>query len=444
MIKRVLRVATYQFRTTFGRRWGAYLALVLLVGLVGGVAMGAVAGARRTQSSFPVYLASTNPSDVQFFTEFAPSTNIAYSASIDRAVARIPYVKRSANVIGFDGTLQPLEPISKDGVPGEAPPAFEGGLNGEYLSVDHVTLVRGRMADPNRDDEFVMSAGGAADMGLHIGSTLPVGFYTDSQADSPTFAGYPADQPYVSVKLKLVGLIEASQQVIQDDDAALGDQLAVLTPALTRRLATCCAYYSYVALQIDGGTRHLAAVSSDVERIVPSSSLGPSSGGQTDASVVAKAERVIRPEAIAFAVFGLITAVAALRIGGQVITRLVRRNADDGATLRALGAVPAMTTADGPVGILGAVAAGALLAVAVAVGLSPLAPIGAVRPVYPHPGLAFDGTVLGLGFATLVVGLSCWRIKSRHTAPCPSGSGPLSANRVWPGLRPPRACHPQR
>ncbi len=52
--------------------------------------MGAIAGARRTQSSFPVYLASTNPSQVQYFTEFAPSTNIGYSADIDRAIAKIP------------------------------------------------------------------------------------------------------------------------------------------------------------------------------------------------------------------------------------------------------------------------------------------------------------------------------------------------------------------
>jgi len=405
--RQVLRVAMYRFRATFGRRRGGYLALVLLVGLVGGVAMGAVAGARRTQSSFPVYLASTNPSDVQFFTEFAPSTNVGYSASIDRAVARVPYVTRATDVVGFDGTLQTLRPGPRNAVPGEAPPAFEGGLNGEYQSVDRVTLVRGRLADPNRDDEFVISAGGAAELGLRIGSTLPVGFYTDAQADSPTFAGYPADKPHLSIDLKLVGIIEASQQVVQDDDAALGDQLAVLTPALTRRLATCCAYYSYVGLQIEGGARQQAAVSSAVDKIVPSSSLGPSGRGQTDASSVAKAERVIRPEAIAFAVFGLVAALAALLICGQVIARLVRRNADDGPALRALGAGPATTTVDGLVGVLGAVVAGALLAVAVAVALSPLAPIGAVRPVYPDPGIAFDWTVLGIGFAVLVIALSC-------------------------------------
>jgi hypothetical protein len=57
----VVREAGYRFRACFRARWTGYLALVLLIGVVGGVAMAAVAGARRTQSSFPAYLASTNP-----------------------------------------------------------------------------------------------------------------------------------------------------------------------------------------------------------------------------------------------------------------------------------------------------------------------------------------------------------------------------------------------
>jgi hypothetical protein len=401
MTGQTLRLATYRFRATFRRRYGAYLTLVLLIGLVGGVAMGAIAGARRTQSSFPVYLASTNPSQAEYFTEFAPSTNIGYSARIDRAIARLPYVKRADEVIGFDGNLQLLRPRHMAGPPGEAPPAFEGSLNGEYLSQDRVTLLKGRLANPRRDNEFVVSAAGAAEFGLHIGSTLPLGFYTDAQENSPTYAGYPTDKPYLAVDMKLVGIIEASQMVIQDDDSALGDQLAVVTPALTRRLATCCAYYSYVALQLDGGTRHIATVTSAVDRIIPSLSLG--SGSQTSAPTVAKAERVSRPVSIAFAVFGLIALLAALVVGGQVVARLARRNAADAVILRALGADPVMTGADELVGTLGALIGGALLAVAVAVALSPLAPIGAVRPVYPDPGIAFDWTVLGLGFAFLVV-----------------------------------------
>ena len=248
-----------------------------------------------------------------------------------------------------------------------------------------------------------MTAGAAAEEGLHIGSAQRLAFFTTAQVNSPSFAGYPA-KPYLVITLKLVGIVKYSAQIVQDDYAALGDQLAVLTPALVRRLESCCAYYSYVSLQLDGGMRHEAAVLSAVRKITPD--LGQAGGSQTNAPLVAEAERTIRPEDIAFGVFGLIAALAALVISGQVVSRLVRRNAEDGAVLRALGAGPAMTVSDGLIGVVGAVVTGSLLAVAVAVGLSPLAPIGPVRPVYPDRGIALDWTVLGLGFVLLVVALS--------------------------------------
>jgi hypothetical protein len=47
-----------------------------------------------------------------------------------------------------------------------------------------------------------------------------------------------------------------------------------------------------------------------------------------------------------------------------------------------------------------------VLAVLVAIALSPVAPIGTVRSVYPLRGIAFDWTVLGLGALALVVALA--------------------------------------
>ena len=58
------RAAWYRFRATLRRRWGGYLALALLIGLVGGVALGSLTAARRTYASYPTFLASTNPSDL--------------------------------------------------------------------------------------------------------------------------------------------------------------------------------------------------------------------------------------------------------------------------------------------------------------------------------------------------------------------------------------------
>jgi len=403
LIRAVVRESAYRFRATFRGRWGGYLTLVVLIGLMGGVAMAAVAGARRTQSSFPTYLASTNPSDLQMFTEFYPITHTGYSERVAEAVARVHDVKRAVDVIGFAGTTQALG-HTQSTVPGEAPPGLEGSTSrdgGEYFSTDRVSVVQGRMADPTRMDEIVMSSGAAAQYGLHVGSTLPVAFFTTAQVREPGFSGYPQDKPHLIVPFKLVGIVEWSPQVVQDDDAALGDQIAVATPALTRRLETCCAYYSYVSLHLDGGARHQAAVVAAVNKVIPN--LGPAGGSSTWAPYVAKAERAIRPEAIALGVFGFIAALAALVINGQVISRLVRRNAEEGPVVRALGAGPAMAVADGLVGVVGSIVLGSLLAVAVAVALSPLAPIGPARPVYPDIGVAFDWTVLGFGLLAFVV-----------------------------------------
>ncbi len=64
------------------------------------------------------------------------------------------------------------------------------------------------MANPARLDEIVMSAGAAAEYGLHLGSTLRVAFFTDAQAQHPNFTGYPQDKPHLIVPFKLVGIVE--------------------------------------------------------------------------------------------------------------------------------------------------------------------------------------------------------------------------------------------
>ena len=113
-----------------------------------------------------------------------------------------------------------------------------------------------------------------------------------------------------------------------------------------------------------------------------------------------------------------------LLITAQAIARQIRAGGEDLQVLRALGAGPAMTAADGLTGILGAVLAGSLLAVGVAVALSPIAPIGPVRPVYPSPGVAFAPTVLGLGFLALAGGLGTVAVVLARRGAPHRGTGP--------------------
>jgi hypothetical protein len=389
----------YRFQGTFRHRWGAYLSLVLLIGFVGGLSMGALAAARRTESSFPTFLASTNPSNLSLGTALwnpALGYTTGYNGPLVATIARLPHVRRAESYSDIYSV-----PIGANGQPTAAAQKanmnVEGSVDGLYFNQDRVTVVQGRMADPKRANEIMMTVGAADALGLHIGQTVTWGTYTNAQFESTAGAPPP---PALHEKLTLVGTVVLDNAVVQDEIDANGPTTAILTPALTRRLDNCCANYSFTYLQLDQGSRNVPAVEAEIERVIPS--VLPYDFYDTSIDVT-KAQNAIKPEAIALGVFGLIAGLAAIVIAGQVIGRQLGFWAPEERTLRALGADPVMTAGDGLLGIMGAVVVGALLAAAVAVALSPLAPLGPVRPYYPDPGVAFDWAVLGLGVAVLVV-----------------------------------------
>jgi FtsX-like permease family len=393
-----LGVAWYRFRSTFGDRWGGYLAVVLLVGLVGGLALGAVAAARRTQSAFPAYLASTNPSDLTVLTGVSDpaSGSSGYDPALIGEIARLPHVRRVESIAWLNVAV-----LARNGAVAVNLPGMVGSIDGEYFNQDRVTIVQGRMADPGRADEVVIDAKGSPPQ-AHVGEVIPFGFYTNAQEALPDF-GAPGIKPYLRINARVTGKAIYSDELLQDDADSARNGAALFTPAVTRRLTRCCAFASESAIQLAGGASEVAATEARIERILPA---GFPVEFYLTSLTEAKAERAIEPASIALGVFGGIAALAALLIAGQLIGRQLRLGAGDRATLRALGAGPAMTVVEGLPGVLGAVVAGSVLAAAVAVGLSPLAPLGSVRPVYPHPGIAFDWTVLGAGVLVLAGVLS--------------------------------------
>jgi hypothetical protein len=390
----MISVAWYRFRVTFGHRWGGYLSVVLLIGLVGGVAMGAVAGARRTQSSFPTFLASTNPSNLSLGTAlYNPEIgyNTGYNESLVQRIARLPDVDTVKSYAGLNAYPLPHKDANVN-------VSALGSVDGQYFTQDRVTVITGRM--PTAPNEMVMTAKAAEQLDLQVGDVVPFGFFTNAQLNS---ASSTAPTPHLRIVMRLVGIVAFNDEVVQDDVDKEGSQPALFTPALTRRLLQCCTGYSFSYLQLRGGNHELGTVEAEIQRIFPRSlPFDP----HAMSIVETKAERAIKPETLALGVFGGIAALAALLIAAQMIGRQLQTETDDLGTLRALGADPPMTMADGLLGIIGAIVLGSLVACVVAVGLSPLSPIGPVRFVYPTPGIAFDWTVLGFGLLVLIVGLS--------------------------------------
>ena len=397
-MSQALRVAWYRFRSTLGDRWGGYLALVLLVGLIGGLALGAVAAARRTQAAFPAYLASTDPTDLTVLTgvEDPAVGHAGYDPALIRKIATLPHVRRVESYAGLIVAI-----MAPNGAPAAITAGLHGSIDGEFFTSDRVTIIQGRMADPGRADEAVIDAKGTSSP-VQVGEVVPLGFYTNAQEALPGF-GRPGIKPYLRIDVKVVGKAVYSREVTQDDADTQLNGGALFTPALTRLLARCCASFTESAVQLDGGAGQVAATEASIERILPK---GFPVEFYVTSLTEAKAERAIEPASIALAVFGAIAALAGLLIAGQVIGRQLRLAVGDLDILRALGAGPAVTAGDGLPGVLCAVVAGSLLAAAVAVGLSPLAPLGSVRAVYPYRGIAFDWTVLCAGVLALIGVLS--------------------------------------
>jgi hypothetical protein len=398
----VLRVAWYRFRATFGPRRGGYVALVLLIGLVGGIALASIAAARRTQSAYPRFLASTNPTDLTLSTYGITANSAAnsYSATVTKEIARLSQVKRVESWVGpFAAPLGPGGAPNFDAI---TKLNLASSVDGLYFNEDRATAIKGRMASPDRADEFVTTAIGARLLGLRVGQIVSMGFYRGAQAILPGF-GTARVPPQRRVDMKLVGIVVFNNEVAADETDRLPTNM-LFSPALTRSLLdTGGTQGTWYGLQLVHGSRDVPAVEQAIVALLPP---GSASFFRVTSLGEAKVERAVKPEAIAIGTFGAIAALATLLIAIQAIGRQLRAGDEDLQVLRALGAGPATTISDGLIGIVAAVVLGSLVAGVIAVALSPLAPLGPVRPVYPSRGIAFDWTVLGVGLVVLSGGLS--------------------------------------
>jgi hypothetical protein len=405
VIERALGVVRFRLRASLHRRWRGYLSLVVLVGLVGGLGLGSLTAARRTQSSFSTFLAATNPSDLllSIYGGSGSGNNPNYDPMLTKAIARLPHVRHVAPALLLVGA-----PLTANGTPrirvtGLAYPV--ASINGLFFTQDRLGVSSGRLPSPDHPDEIAMAPVVANLLGFHVGQVIPYGFYDDAQQSNPGF-GTNAVAPAIRVNLRIVGLASLNSEIVEDDVDILPTFVA-LTPAFTREvLAHNGEEFSGAVtfgITTDGGTKTVPAVERELTALIPprvqfsEHSLAP---------VATKADAALKPISIALAVFGAVALLAALLIATQVIARRFRSETGDLEILRALGEGPVDTFLDVFLGVVAAIMAGSVLAVAVGFALSPVAPLGPVRSVYPSPGLSFDATVLLLGALLMFLALT--------------------------------------
>jgi hypothetical protein len=390
---RSLSIAWYWLRANFMRRWSNFLVITLLIGLVGGVAIGALGAARRTQSSFNDFLASSNPSDMSV---------LLAGPNLTKDLARLPEVRHVAGVqfylVGFPAGRHD-EPVI-NGPIANGTVATVGSLGAEYFGQDKPAVIQGRMANPRKPDEFVSTAAAEKLMGWHVGQSIPMYFYSIAQASQNDFGVGTKVKPTLRITEHLVGTVVLNSQVVLDEVDKY-PTIVIFTPAITDPLVAPSGNYIEYYLPLDHGASSVSKVEREIINALPK---GTTYNFHVTSIATQQVNHSIEPEAIALAVFGLIAALAALVIAGGLLARTLSSDEGDFGVLRALGASPRTVAAAGLIGTLGAVIAGAVLAVLVGVLLSPLGPIGPVRSVYPH-GIGFDWTVLGSAFAFFVLAI---------------------------------------
>jgi hypothetical protein len=393
------KVGGYRFRATLRSSWTSYVALALFISVLGGVAMGTVAGARRTETSFTTFLNSRNPPQIygaiQIYNPQA-GYNTGYSASVIEKVRRLPHVARVEPIVGLDAF--PLGPHGQT-IPGDSGFSPSGSVNGLNINEDSLIITKGRLPNPHRSDEFVADSGTVRQFGWHLGEVVTFGYYTNKASVAAGLSG-PKVAGQFRARLVGTGAIQA-ESLVQDQVDNVNDTIVLFTPALTRHYLTCCASDTFVGIKIKDGNRYDTQVQKEYEHLFTKIGVPP----QTELSVEKRVADSITPEALALGIFGLLTALAALAIAAQLIARMVRLTAGDSQILRAMGANPRTTLVDGLIGAIIAIMTGSFLAVGVAFVLSPLAPIGPIRP-YLGAHFNADWTVLGLGFALFLVALS--------------------------------------
>ncbi len=369
--------------------------------------MGSLAAARRTQASFTTFLASTNPPDLGVTIYGAngndDSENPNYSPKLTNEIAHLPGVRHVKAGIEISAA-----PLRANGAPRLATIALAypiASVDGLFFDQDRVTVTQGRMANPAKADEIMMTPLAAHQLGFHLGEAIPYGIYSEAQQSEPGI-GTPSVRPLIRFDAKLVGLATLSSEVVEDDIDRV-PTFIIMTPALTREvLAYRKQSFSGAVtfgIQTVHGNRDVPKVESELAQLVPPDVV---TTFHATAPVEAKADRAIKPIAIALGVFGGVALLAAMLIAGQAISRRLRAGADELRVLRSLGADPVAAAADGLLGVLGSIVIGTLLAVGVAVALSPLSPLGPVHAVYPARGISADWSVLGLGVVVLIGVLS--------------------------------------
>ena len=374
--------------------WRSLAVLALLVAVATATVLTAAAGARRGHSAADRLWDQTRPGTVTVL-----PNQPGFDWSKIRALPEVAALTEFPVVFGF---ALPCCPEASTGFP-----TVDGQMG---TTIERPVMLSGRMYNPERIDEIVVTPQFEAVYHKHVGDTLTLDLASIAQVNQD--GGYdgtsgPPAGPKVTATIVGVGR-SFWGSVNVDGPGQHGGMLA--SPALFAKyekniMGTNGDSYINALIRLKGGPAEIPAFRADLARVTGRSDIDMWDNQSYFGGPV---QRLTEYEAACLLAFGLAALLAALFLIGGYVARYISARMADLQVLQAVGLTPRQAVASAAVPPFLAAAAGATLGVAGAIVASRWMPIGEAAYVEPHPGIDADWLILGPGWvlAPLLVGVA--------------------------------------
>ncbi|SNT27183.1 ABC-type transport system, involved in lipoprotein release, permease component [Streptosporangium subroseum] len=372
------------FRLELRRRWRSLVVLALLVAFATATVLASVAGARRGGTAVDRLAALTLPATVAVLPN-EPGFDWA-------GIRALPQVEAL--------TEFPVSGFGVDGISNSEEVSAFPPVDDELLrTIERPVVLEGRLPDPTRIDEVVVSSRFPATYHRGVGDRLTLRLMSVEQAGSDDFDPSGSD-PLLgpSVPVTIVGVIRSTWFAEK-----LGDRGGVLPSAalFARYHANIVGPKGYInaLVRLKGGE---AAIPAFREGLVRASKRSDIDMWNIEMKIIAPSRQVAHFEAASLLAFGLAALAAAIVLIGQSVARYTAATMADLQVLRAVGLTPRQAVVAASAGPFLAALAGTTLGIVSAAAASTWMPIGAAALLEPHPGFDVDWLILGTGWALIL------------------------------------------
>jgi hypothetical protein len=365
-------------RAEWRQRWRSFVALTLLAGLAGAVALAAFTGSRRADTSFARLDDQQKPTNLHVATAEPPAPDLV------RELATWPGVEVAVHAVILMVGPADTEMLRTGESIAAVVPFTAGAAAGS-------PIVEGRMFDEGRVDELVVNEAMRDALGADIGDHIAL----ESLAPDQMGAGEAEGQPTPSGPSRDVTLVGVERSAEDVSDAP--DPVLFVTPAYYERYGPAIARVEGLGLRVDED--RLPEIEDRIR-----SRFGEDAAIDKPDDFGARIESGLAVEVNGLRAFALVAAVAGVVALGQAFVRQADTMSEQNPVRRALGMTSRQLVASGVTTAVPVAAGGALLAAAGAIAGGPLAITGLARQAEPDPGPWLDPLLLpGVAVAALVV-----------------------------------------